>query len=325
MMLQRRFSLLPNSHCRWKIRSGSTTPPSYPILLPAPFGAVSRARSKWIDLGAAVRERLDQEPGRNVPQVVVAQPGTAPNPDFGDEVFGYGGTSTNPDMQGYAMFDPAFGTAVFPAVDFGGTEFFTLQGEVQVDAEFEGQPAYRVELATGSSLGSIDNRYSNYRLEIFGGGTSALADFRILGHTGRFVFLDPEGTFPAEAQRVRVIVKFFQPLVDGQAGLGPTFDYDGNGSLAPIANVRIGFAFHTDPSDPMSTERWPAGAGYQFDLRDPNFLQYLQTSRPNYVQWDVLFNTRFHPTLPNNNNAAEALSPDMPLPELEFLALPYRF
>src|SRR5690606_39163810 len=97
-----------------------------PILLPAPYGAMSRARSKWIDLGFVARERRDQAPAPNDPLTVVAPLGTEPRPDFGDPDLGFAGTSTAANDRGYVQYDPADGRRTVPVVRPGGVEFFDV-------------------------------------------------------------------------------------------------------------------------------------------------------------------------------------------------------
>lgn len=302
-----------------------------PVMLPSPFGAVSRARSRWIDLGFAVRERRDQTPGPNDPQTVVTPPGTAPRPDFSDasDGFGFVGTSTRASDAGYIAYT-ADGRIEVPVVTFPSGQTFQVNS-VNTQAEFEGQPAYLIELATGSSLGMQADRYSNYRLEAVNAANVGIADFRILAHDGRFVFLEPSAAFPQSFESVRVIAKFFEVTTDGQPGLGTTYSVDPQGNeVAPISNVRIGFAFHTDPEQGFGPARWPNGTDpnegqFEYDLFNPAFQTWLATNRPSYVQWDVVFNTRYHPTLPANSNTANPLSSELPLPALDYLVLPYRF
>ncbi|MBI5853267.1 MAG: hypothetical protein HZB39_19845, partial [Planctomycetes bacterium] len=298
-----------------------------PILLPSPFAPTSRGRSRWLDLGAAVRDRRDNAPGPNVARVVVAAAGTEPRPDFGDPTLGYAGTTTSAANAGYAAFDNQ-GKLTFPSIVIGATNTFAL-ANLSTSATLDGAPAYLAELAAGVDLGAIADRYAGYRLSFVNAGGTALADFRILSHNQRFVFLAPDSAAPTGAVSCQILAKFFDVSTDGSPGLGPTYAIDAQGNQAPVANVRIGFAFTTDPRTGFGPTRWPNGTNpaderYEFDLRNPAFLTWLQTNRPKFVQWDVIFNTTYHPSNPGNSSG-QSLSPTTPRPAVEFLGLPYRF
>jgi hypothetical protein len=298
-----------------------------PILLPSPFAPQSRARSQWIELGSANRRRVDAAPAPNTPRVVVAAAGTEPRPDFGDDTLGFAGTSTTAGNTGYASFDRD-GNLTFPVISIGGQTSLPVTS-VSTDATLDGQPAYLVELAGSVNLGSVEDRYLGYRLELQN-GSGGKAEFRILKHNARFVFLAPEATVPSATSTASILAKFFDVETNGNQGLGPTFNLDGSGTnKAPRANVRIGFAFSTDPRTGFGAQRWPNGTVpteelYEYDLRNPAFLAWLQSNQPTFVQWDVTFNTTYHPTNPGNLSG-EALSANTPRPSLRFLALPYRF
>ena len=297
-----------------------------PILLPSPFASRSRGRSRWIELGAANRQRVDTAPAPNTPRVVVAAAGSEPHPDFGDPDLGYGGTTTTTDNLGYAAFDST-GQLTFPAVTIGGATSFPV-ANVNPSATLDGAAAYLVELSSGSSLGTIGDRYVGYRLELRDANGTALGDYRILSHNERFVFLAPDSALQTGAVSARVLAKFFDVVTDGNPGLGPTYAIDQQGNQAPIANVRIGFAFSTSPRTGFGAERWPSGLSstdepFEFDLRNPAFLTWLQTHQPRYVQWDVLFNTTYSPFA--GNSSGQGLTATTPRPAVTFLGLPYRF
>lgn len=298
-----------------------------PILLPSPFAPTSRGRSRWMELGAAVRDRLDSNPAPGVARVVVTPAGTEPKPDFGDPTLGFAGTSNAANNAGYATFDNQ-GKLSFPTVSIGGSTSFALAG-LSTSATLDGAAAYLAELVTGASLGTVADRYVGYRLGFLDGNGANLGDFRILSHNERFVFLAPDAAAPSGAVSCRVLAKFFDVSTDGAAGLGPTYAIDAQGNQAPVANLRIGFAFTTDPRAGFGAQRWPNGTvpteeRYEFDLLNPAFLAWLQTNHPRYVQWDVLFNTTYHPSNPGNSSG-QSLSATTPRPAIEFLALPYRF
>lgn len=295
-----------------------------PIMLPGPFGHLSRARSIWIDTGASQRQRRDSTPAGDDPRVVVTSPSQLPNPDFS-----FAGTSTmissaTSPYLGYADFGRE--SQIIFKVPAGLDDSFPVTGP-RSDATFAGGPAYRLTLPLGS-LGNVDQRYANHRAVLLGSSDEVLQELRILGHqreagTGVVhMFLSPDAALPQGIARVRVLAKFFELMTDDEPGLGPTFDVDG--VLVPIANVQIGFAFHTDPND-STAPRYPARVGdFAYDLSNPELLNFLDTNRPTFVQWDLLFNARFHPTFSENRNPL-ALTPGLPLPELSFLLVPFRF
>jgi hypothetical protein len=313
-----------------------------PILLPSPFGAVSRAQSRWIDMGAAVRQRRDVTPADDDPRTVVAPPGEEPRPDFADtdappvpggDQFGFKGVARNPNYVGYIDFDTS-GEQIVPVVQFAAGTDFQVAGVVS--DTYHGQAAHRIELANGAGFDAEDDRYASYRWQTTDAGTTppSSLDFRILGHrvdnNRTFVYLAQDRAYPAGNADGRVIAKFFAVRTEDNDGLGSTYLVDPNDptSRTPVANVRIGFAFHTDPTQGPGPSRWPSGtdpneAQFEYDLFNPDFQQWLQSNRPAFVQWDVLFNSRFS-SLPGNDSG-QPLTSSMPLPELDYLVLPYRF
>ena len=181
-------------------------------------------------------------------------------------------------------------------------------------ASYLGQPAYRISLAT-PALGQAD-RYVQYEAELLNSSGSVLTGFRILTHTDRELLLDP-GTdvLPGDATMVRVTAKFFKIVTNTSEGLGTVYVPPG-GSPIPLANVRIGFAFHQNPQ--AATGRFPTDEqDFVRDFNDPDFLAWVAANgAPRYVQWDALFDIGF---------AGQSLTPTTPRPELHFLRLPFHF
>ena len=245
----------------------------------------------------------------------------------------FGGTGDQ--APGYVNYD-SNGAPVFRPVEIDGrTEFGVAR--LSEDATFRGQSAFLVELVDGERLGTIDQRFVHYRLELVGAARRTLGDLPILGHQGKFIFLERTRSLPANATSVRVLTKFFEVTSSGQPGLGNT--RGGSSGRIPIANVQIGFAFHTDPRDgldgryPDPTHPDTLKETFVYDLTVQSFQDYLGSGgafsyagehRPTFVQYDVLFNTRFDPDLPNNNSGLP-LSADSPDLGIEDLRLPYRF
>ena len=57
----------------------------------------------------------------------------------------------------------------------------------------------------------------------------------------------------------------------------------------PNANVRIGFAFHTNPQD-LTAPRYPAAPGtFTYNLTDPDVQEDIREIGAAFVQWDILF------------------------------------
>ncbi len=300
-----------------------------PVMLPSPFGALSRARSRWVDLGFAVRQPVVGTPDPNAARVVQVGAGEdPPSPDFGDPGFGYAGTLTSLNELGYVAYDQA--KQSYPIVQFNGMTALPILS-VDTGAMFDGQPAYTITLDPSVSLGTVDNRYADYRLQVLDdqgavigstGSTGGPIEYRILAHTERTLVVEPGETFPTAAARsIRVAAKFFEVFAQSnRESLGEV-----GTTGAPTSNVRIGFAFNTDPSDTTNGMRYPASPGqFAFDLRDPALLTFLQSERPKYVQWDVLFNIRYDPQT-SDNISGQPLSSTRILPALNYLVLPYRF
>jgi len=111
-------------------------------------------------------------------------------------------------------------------------------------------------------------------------------------------------------------------MTNGTEGLGPVVT--GTPPI-PIANLRIGFAFHNNPQDGLPG-RFPAGEQqFLYDLDSQAFRDWItqqsqippaRNRHPRYVQWDVIFDI---------DNAGQGLRPTSPRPELHFLRLPFRF
>ena len=117
--------------------------------------------------------------------------------------------------------------------------------------------------------------------------------------------------------------KFFKVQVNGSEGLGPTYSGFTSGMVVPVANVRIGFAFHSNPTPGGNGTRFPTDPNqYVYDLSDPAVQEQIRTARMSFVQWNVLFDTSFKSVA---GDTPPSLSPSSPRPELHFLRIPFRF
>ena len=288
-----------------------------PTLLPVPFGAKSRARSKWIDTGSSHRRQLAVED--NQPRGLVMTPGTVTGPKFE-----FAGLDQNGANAGYASYSPVGTSAT--SINYPLAVAPVAVSRVEAGASYLGKPCYRVTLT--NPVLTEANRYVAYEAELLNSSSSTLASFRILSHTDRELLLDiGEDLLPLDATRMRIIAKFFKVVTNGSEGLGRVY-----GPTIPIANVRIGFAFHRSPRDPnILTNRFPNTNEQTFVYRmdDPDLLAWINSPSnpdgagvfPRYVQWDVTFDMAYKPTA----TPAPVLTPNTPRPELHFLRLPFRF
>lgn len=283
-----------------------------PTLLPVPFASKSRLRSIWIDTGATAR-RGDGDDG--LPRSIIDPTGTLRGPRY--EWAGVNSTAGS-EALGYASFAVAqsvarvvYPTAVAP-LDILATN---------ANATFLGKPAYRVQLSQPIP-GDLADRYSQYTAELLAQDSTVVGSFRILSHTStELVLSTEEGPLPTSAVRARVRAKFFEVFTNGAEGLGPT--YLGNGGLrVPRANVRFGFAFHQDPADP-SAERYPPTPGsFTYELSLADVQETIRQLNAPFVQWDIVFDTRFKSV---GADQPPLLDPETPRPELRFLRIPFRF
>ena len=277
-----------------------------PVLLPAPFGNLSRVRSQWIDTGSSVRRGLVSDD--NLPRGIVEQNGAQRGPRYE-----FAGVNNSTGYANYTLVGTQARSVFATAV--AASPILTSDAA----ASYLGQPAYRVELST-SALGTTVDRFSQYEAELLDASGTLVGSFRILAHTDRELFLSTAaGALPTTATQLQVRTKFYEVETNGVKGQGST--YLGSGGVrVPIANVRIGFAFHQNPASPTAT-RFPA-TGFAYNLEDPAVQEQIRALGAAFVQWDVLFDTAFKAT---PGDAPPALSSDTPRPQLNFLRLPFRF
>ncbi|MCB9886810.1 MAG: hypothetical protein H6838_15060 [Planctomycetes bacterium] len=285
-----------------------------PTLLPVPFNAKSRVRSKWIDTGFSKRRALAAEDG--LPRGLVTTGGAEVGP-----VFEFAGTNNQTTVQGYVDYEEVGNNAVkikYPAIGSPMTI-----STFDTSATYLGEPAIRVELA--APIAGDDNRYRQYEAELMTVSNSVLSSGRILAHSGNemFVSIDAAAALLETPARLQVRAKFFKIVTSDAEGLGPVYSAVGSNTPIPNANVRIGFAFHQDPQSTVATMRYPTNPqDFVYDMQDSGLQAWITThGAPQFVQWDVTFDTTFSV----NGSVAPNLSPATPLPELHFLRLPWRF
>ncbi|MCU0866352.1 MAG: hypothetical protein MUC36_21420 [Planctomycetes bacterium] len=285
-----------------------------PVLLPVPFNAKSRARSKWIDTGASLRRELAAADGQ--PRGVTGAPA---GPFF---------TFAGLDADGYLAIERSNNAVRLapPIVEAIGEQSIA---ELSATASHLGAAAYRITLAA-AVLGTTD-RWVQHEAELLNATGAVLGSYRIVANTDRDLLCEPDGLLPAEgAVRVRVRAKFYRVFTNSSEGLGANYQaqlVEGGPRLpTPLANLRIGFAFHHDPS--QATGRFPSGErDFVSDLSQLDAWINSTANpagigvRPRYVMWDVVFDLAYGPGI----SQPPSLSPRTPRPELHELRLPFRF
>jgi hypothetical protein len=291
-----------------------------PILLPVPFGSQSRIRSRWIDTGSTVRRPLIADD--NLPRGVVTTGGAQAGPRYefaGVSDFDGALQATQPN-RGYASYRRVGSTALskFPTI-VPPSAVLTQP----VATTFQGTAAYRIDLgAPAAGLGSVPDRYTDYLVELLSSADARLAAFRVLSHSDRQLIVASDGqAMPADVAKAQVLASFFEMLTNGERGPGATY-IGASGSRVPVANVKIGFAFHQDPASGTALRLPPTPGTFLFDLDDPAVQEQVRLLGAAFVQYDILFDTAFksQPT-----DAPPGLSPSTPRPELRSLRVPFRF
>ncbi|MBL8737920.1 MAG: hypothetical protein JNL12_15915 [Planctomycetes bacterium] len=294
-----------------------------PILMPVPFSAKTRARSKWIDTGASQRRQVTAADG--FPRGLDTSSGALTGPRY--EFAGLDLANASP---GYVSYTSLGSGGV--RIDYPVAVPATPIASLTAGATFMGQQAYRLTLASGSLE---PNRYVQYEAELLSATNDVLASYRIMSHDARELLLDlGEDLLPTTATQARIVAKFFKVLTDGAEGLGgvrQSIPVGGGAAVAiPISNVRIGFALHHDPK--LTAGRFPTSQqDFLYDFNSPAFLAWLNNTNPNvnplpgvmprYIQWDVTFDMAYQP----DSSPANGLTPATPRPELQFLRVPFRF
>lgn len=313
-----------------------------PILLPSPLGPLSRLRSRWIDTGVTARIADPAARARGIDEQLDA---SAPDDPLKNLTAGptyvFGGTfSDAAQPQGYVAYAQA---------DIGVERVVSevlprpLPVAAVRAASYDGAAAYRVELAEASEvLGRIPGRLTGYRARLRSVAGSTLAGYRILDHDALSLTLSADaGPLPSETVgSVQVAAEFFGFGTTDAEGFGPT--QLENGREVPLANVRIGFAFHADPARPRLTspdhdaDRYPHRPGtflHALDLQRPEHIRAIRALGKDLspargataVQWDLLFNTAFSAAAAGNIDDTRLPDPSAPRPELRFLVLPYQY
>ena len=284
-----------------------------PTLLPVPFGDRSRLRSKWLDTGASQRRALTTADGQ--PRALLVGNGAETGPTWS-----FAGLAQEGAEPGFLAYRAVGQGAV--QIDFPIAVPPVAIEALETDATYLGAPAYRITLAE-PVLGDLPNRYSQYEAELLLESGESPGGFRIFSHDASTLLVEAAASMlPTSATHLQVRARFFDIETNGGEGLGPVRMPAGSSTPAPIANVRLGFAFHRDPRS-GAAGRYPADP-QQFvtDLREAGLQAWIaQHGAPRYVQWDVLFDLSYTPP----GAASFGVVPNLPRPELHALRIPFRF
>ena len=294
-----------------------------PVLLPSSFGFLSRVRSRWIDTGATARQTT--KPGEPRYLDNSSEPGK-----YGPE-YRFSGTQVTGIGAGYIDFRTSNAIPGKPVGWVNWQEALSglkrITGLVPVGA---GSSFHLLECAGG--LGG-ENTLRGMRLQVVEGdvASAVIEEFLVVGNTDTRVYLKPEvgkdfnaalaGT-AARPNSFKVLKKYFSVETNNNEGL----PMDGNAEV--LANVRIGFAACSGfAPDGKPLDRWPA-SGFAFDLetaagREAFWRQGTGIKSRPHLMFDVLFNISYNKNSPNQPRGS--LSPDDPLPELNYLVVPFRF
>jgi hypothetical protein len=289
-----------------------------PILLPAPFGPLTRVVSRPIDLGRV--DRTESNVAQGV-RTIVPRGNAAGDPFtnlMAGPTYAFDGNEWQASSTAPGYLATNAGVQAAPVVAGSASAV----ARIVSDATFQTRAAYKVELAANNPvLAQIPGRYTGYLAQLLT-GSDVVGEFRVVGHDGTSIYLDPQGAgvLPTGVTRVQLAGRFVVVETGGVKGLGAI----ANG--APLANVRVGFAFYRNATDP--TTRFPL-TGFRYDLNTNNteLVRTLRDGRYRYVQYDIVFNTLFSPTATTNNNVDRdrTIRPSAPRPKVRELVLPFQF
>ncbi len=317
-----------------------------PVLLPSPFGALSRVRSRWLDTGATAR-RADRTGSDGTARTLVERidPLDPSNP-FTNLRAGptwlfagtFGGAQEPKGYVAYQQTSTGIARRVPEVLPVA-----VAVASIVSDVTWRGTAAHRVELSASSAiLGQNAGRYVGYRASLRGRFGEALDSYRILWHDDRALVLAAEGPLAVAAALV-VQVQVVADLIGFDGGHGG--DFGGvrveRGRNVPLANARVGFAFHTNPNRPrlvggLDLNRWPREPNtflFELDLSRPDVLRQVRdlgktlgvTDGPTWVQYDVTFNTAFSEGAAGQVDPTRPASVRGPRPSLRWLVLPVQF
>ncbi|MEZ5963899.1 MAG: hypothetical protein R3F56_08655 [Planctomycetota bacterium] len=305
-----------------------------PILLPVPYGPVSRLRSRWIDTGSTARRGdaggSDPGPRAMAPQRDPRDPEDPFTNLMPGPTWMFAGTfDASEQPTGYVRYRQA-ASGVERQVD--AVLASALPVATLATTIWRGRPAYRVELRQPLPA-PAPNRYVGYLAELQAGLGEPLGAYRIVEHQADVMVLAADDVLPDRpVARVQVRADFL--IFDGDPFGGWHREGDRH---VPNANLRVGFAFHVDPARPD----WRGGEDVRRLPSEPDrFLLGLDRGRPDLVravralgkaaaategatavQYDLLFNIAFREAAPHVGRASAAAG----RPRLRRLVLPGQF
>lgn len=266
-----------------------------PLLLPLPFSTdgTARARSRWLPLGARQRRALTASDGGSRGVIGSVLRFESPLRSDGFVPFSLAGS-----------FGRNVGAAVFTTP--------VAVSRIETDVPFRGGRAHRVVLASAVSLGTDVDRYAGYVAEMIEGASRTW--LRVVASDRDVLWLDAEDPMPTTATAVQIRASFVD-LASPEVPIGT----EGQGAAAPLANARIGFAFHRHPdaatTGSVDPDRLPNDPReWLFDLGDPALAPMLRAFGPSHVQWDVRF-----------ESGVDAAHPEPATIALRRIHLPVRF
>ena len=299
-----------------------------PILLPATFGPRYAWASRFVATGASVRRIVDSGTG---PRSTTSRP---PHHDTMDSSYGpeyaFQGTETSGPRKGYVRTDPATGAVLDELRMVGNATRFAVAEVENGPVFYRGLAAYRVRLRDERL--PPDGSFSHETAVLYGESTEQ-AEFKILGHDARDLFLDASaGPLPSTVSFVSVRPDLFEVAVDGRRGLGSVRDVVVNQRIvkAPRVNLQVGFAFHSDATRQQSTQgsdplRYPSRVdAWAYDLETSTPTSERTTVRRGHYPFTKLhlrFNLDYDPRDPSRSSATPP-NEESTL-ALRFLRLPF--
>jgi hypothetical protein len=291
-----------------------------PKVLPLSFGYRASAETRWVYSGATSRRA-----SMTGPRSTTAKPGQ----DWRfDAIYAAG------DGVGALRFDSATGELIRPRLSVGKRARAAVQS-FTLESEWRGRPVTELVLSAASMPG--DGSWTGALARVHERQPSTPLDLRIAGHDDRRLWLVGDRELLREPASVEVFSAPVDVRVDGVSGLGSFVEF---GTLLrqrePRQNLRLGFAFHRDPSSPRIVER----NGQEHDLhRFPtllgSFVTDLESQGPGSLREQLLdlqlpyarlrvdfdLNYRRSP----ENHASPRSSDQLPVMELRRVLLPYRY
>ncbi len=256
-----------------------------PILMPVPFAVRgrARARSAWVPLAGMLRRSVATPDGGAravVGESFTCRPLAQTDGWLPFVASGHSAAATGPGL--------------LPRAE--------AIGAVQPGAFAE---QHQVRLQAPLPLPERD-AYVGYMAEFRLGTEGRLARAPIVRSEGQVLVVHSERTLPPQATHVQIVAL----SVDLSSPETPTYR-GSTGAWLPRTNVRLGFAFHRDPTqavtqglDPLRLPRLPGT--FVADPAEPGFAAALRAFGPCHVQCEVLLDGEFQANPGDQPPAASA-------------------